>query len=276
MYTYAGSDPHPLLFHETAQTAFYVTIDALNRFQSFQSINANPYVVPALGLWFIAAESYISTVYKVANLDATLRHSRHVRQTSKLVEKYTAIEDHFCSSLPRPATPRVELAEFCTIRNLLFHDLTGVKRPTFHHTLFTDHAENANEVDLFQGVITALDVFRYFQFLFPGTDLMPSIFIQGAHEKIDVLTGEILFPAFTDLLSTKGLSTNLDLSLGTTQIGVEAESPLVFLIKAMSDADAALEIPADRPSIAWEYFGRAAKKRPIDDDKFELPRYSRR
>lgn len=275
-YTYAGSDPHPLLFHDTAQTAFYVTLDALNRFQSLSSINANHYVVPALGLWFIAAESYISTVYKVAQLDAALRGASAVPERTKLLQKYVAIEDHFGAPIPRPSKPRIEFAEFCTMRNLLFHDLTGVKRPKFHHSLFTNHAENANEVDLFQGVLNAIDVFTYFRLLFPGTDLMPSIFIQGAHEKIDTLTDEILCPAFADLLAAKELTTALDFSLGTAQIDAEAGAPLVFLVKATSDAEAPVAIPTDRPSVAWAYVERASEKRPVDDDKFELPRYTRR
>jgi hypothetical protein len=63
----------PFLFHDTAQTAFYVTIDALNRFQDMTPIGANAYVIPTIGLWFSATESYISTFYKLAQIDAHAR-----------------------------------------------------------------------------------------------------------------------------------------------------------------------------------------------------------
>lgn len=272
-YSYAGSDPRPLLFHETATTAFYVTIDALNRFQNLDPVGASPYVIPVLALWFMAAESYVSTIYKVAQLDAAHRGTAAITRTDRLALKYVAIEDHFGAATPRPKTPRLELIEFCTLRNTLFHDLTGVKQPTFHHTLFPTHVENVNEVDLFQGLIVAINVFAYFRYLFPEADLMPSVSIQGAQEKIDVLAEEVLFPAFADLLAAKGLDTGLALRLGDTRITAEASAPLVFMIRYEGDSSPSTA-PA-RPLIAWEHFNIAAAKRPVDDDKFEVPRYTR-
>lgn len=272
-YSYAGSDPRPLLFHETATTAFYVTIDALNRFQNLDPVGASPYVIPALGLWFMAAESYVSTIYKVAQLDAAQRGTEAVPLTSRLPLKYTAIEDHFGAAIPRPKTPRLEFIEFCALRNTLLHDLTGIKQPTFNHTLFPTAVENVNELDLFQGLIVAINVFTYFSNLFPEADLMPSVAIQGAQEKIDALTTEVLFPAFADLIEAKGLDTSLALILGDTRIAAEAPAPLFFMIKCAGDS--APSVAPTKPLIAWEYFNIAATKRPVDDDKFEVPRYTR-
>jgi hypothetical protein len=274
-YIYGGSEVRPLLFHETAQTAFFVTIDALNRFQAYDFIGANSYVVPTIGLWFQAMESYISTAHKVAQLDANLRGTTPALESKTLPSKFAAIEEHFGAALPGPDKPRLAFIEFCTLRNMLFHDLIGVKRPEFHHTFFAPAVENINEVDLFQSLIIAVDVFTYFRRLFPAADLMPSIAIQGAQEKLDVLTEEILFPAFTDLLAAKGLTTDLSLVLGSNEIQAEAPTPLLICIKTESDANAPVQISPKRQKVAWEYFNQASAKRPVDEDKFEIPRYTR-
>ena len=61
-YQYLGGATQPFLFHDSAQSAFYITVDALTRFQAQQFIGGNAYVIPSIGLWFLTTESYVSTV----------------------------------------------------------------------------------------------------------------------------------------------------------------------------------------------------------------------
>ena len=194
--------------------------------------------------------------------------------TKLLAHKFTAIEDHVGAPIPRPNDPRLSLVDFCTLRNMVFHDLIGTKNPAFNHSLFAPGGAFLNEVDLFQALLISINVCTYFRHLFQDYDLMPSIAIQGAQEKIDVLAKEILFPAFAELLAAKGLETGSGLELGQTKIEAEMPPHLRFFIKAESDANAPNALPAT-PFVVHDHFLRAAERRPVDDDKFEVPRYTR-
>jgi hypothetical protein len=280
MYRYGGSPPHPFLFHESAIAAFYISIDALNRFQEIDAVGGNPYVVPALGLWFLATESYLSTIYKVAEADHALAlqgpsssPSPKPKTTQKLFEKYTAIEDYFGVVPPRPKKPRAALGEFATLRNTLFHDLTGVKKPSFSHTIFPSNVENVNEVDLMQAAMVSIDVFTYFRYLFPKTDLMPSVQVGFAFDKIDRLASEALFPAFHEIVGAKGLATNLGTKLATNTIAVQAPLPLQILMKTEGPHAPVSTVGSAR--VAGRLLGAATDARPVADDEFQVPNYVR-
>jgi hypothetical protein len=280
-YVYGNSAPQPLLFHESANAAFYITLDALWRLQAVDVIGGNPYVIPALGLWFQATESYVSTIYKVAHADHTLRlagsspaRNPKPAATQRVVEKYTAIEDYFGAPEPHPDAPRVALAEFATLRNVLFHDLTGVKHPSFQHTMFSANVENVNEVDLLQAMIVSIDVFTFFRHVFPQADLMPSIQIGAAFEKLDVLADEVAFPAFREILAKKGLTTKLVLRAAVGHTAATAASPIQLIIRAAGPS-------APKPSstiaerIPQRYVAEAMNRRPVPDDLFHVPKYTR-
>jgi hypothetical protein len=279
-YMYGSQDPHPFLFHESAIAAFYITLDALNRFQDLAAIGGNPYVIPALGLWFLATESYVSTIYKVAVRDYALSKqgssptkSPKPLETNKVADKYKAIEDYFGAPTPRPKAPISALREFATLRNSLFHDLTGARRPTFHHTLFPSQVENVNEVDLLQGMIVSIDVFTYFRELFPQADMMPSIQIGLTFDKLDVLAAEMIFPAFEEILSAKGLTTDLKLRLANNRIAAAASLPLQIIIKAIGPQ--APTSPTISGLIADRYRRDAIDKRPVEEGRFHVPNYVR-
>jgi hypothetical protein len=279
-YLYGTDDTRPLLFHDSANAAFYITLDALNRFQEHDTIGGNEYVIPAIGLWFLATESFVSTVYKVAGEDYTLAQQgvspstgSQPKSTIKLLEKFRAIEDYFAAPKPRPKSPAVTLGEFATLRNTLFHDLTGVKQPTFSYTMFSTLAEHVNEVDLMQGMITSVDVFEYFRYLFPETDLMPSIHLGSSFEKLDTLAVEVLCPTFADIVTGKGLSTALTCAFTSTHIAASAPLPLRVVIKYEGPLAPRSTIGTDR--ISTQYMDGASRSRPVPKDQFGLPNYSR-
>jgi hypothetical protein len=282
-YMYGGGNPRPFLFHESAIAAFYITLDALNQFQKIEAIGGNPYVIPALGLWFLATESYVSTIYKIANIDfelaqASTSPSRSPKpwETERIEPKYIAIEDYFGVPSPRPKMPRSTLVEFATLRNTLFHDLTGVKQPLFTHTVFPTKVENVNEVDLIQAMIISIDVFNYFRFLFPQADVMPSIQLEGTFEKLDILASEIAIPAFQEILFAKGLETDLGLSLGTSRIAAAAPLSLQIVIRTNGPVAPKSAMAAGQNQLIGQRLLREAKeRRPVPPDIFHLPGYAR-
>ena len=278
-YIFGGDPPLPLLWHESANNAFYITLDALNRFQQIDSIGGNPYVIPAIGLWFLATESYISTLYKIARRDAELTQSAERRPGSlpqlaasaKFLEELASIEEYFSQGRSVDKELALRLGEFATLRNALFHDLTTVKKPQFVRTCFTSHVENVNEAHLMQAAVLAIEAFGYFRYLFPTTDLMPSIQIGIAVEKLDVLAGEVLFPTFRDILTAKGLDSDIELNPNAVVSAARAARPLALAIKF--EGPMSPRKTAGTPRISTRCIERAIASRPVDDDKFQVPAY---
>lgn len=278
-YIFGDDPPLPLLWHESANNAFYITLDALNRFQQIDSIGGNPYVIPAIGLWFLATESYISTLYKVARRDAEFTKSVLSRRASpprlpasaKVLEKFASVEEYFSRGHSVDKELALRVGEFATLRNALFHDLTTVKKPEFVRTRFTSHVENVNEAHLMQAAVLAIEVFGYFRHLFPTTDLMPSIQIGVAVEKLDVLAGEVLFPTFRDILAAKGLDSDIELNLEAIVSAAKATCSIALAVKF--DGPVSPRKTAGTPRISTQYVDRAIASRPVDNDKFQVPNY---
>lgn len=65
-----GGDILPFLFHDSANAAFYMTIDALKTMQETPVIGPTQYGIPAVNMWFLTVESIISTLYKIVFEDS--------------------------------------------------------------------------------------------------------------------------------------------------------------------------------------------------------------
>lgn len=227
---YFNGEPLPYLFHDTTNAAVYITIDALNRMQGRETIGGNEYCIPAIGLWFQAMESFVSTFYKIASENARV-NGRTIKETKNLLEKFDVVNSYFSNELCERSTLRNRLQDFATFRNAIFHDLTMVNsRTQYAHSLFSPNAEKLNEVDLFQSIVIALHVFAYHKHTFKDLDLMPQIFINHQFESVDVLSDEVLFPAFKDLLARKGLTTDLRFESPTETFAYEIDLPMEHLI----------------------------------------------
>jgi hypothetical protein len=197
-----SGDILPFLFHDSANTAFYITIDALKATQDSSVIGPTQYGIPAVNMWFLSVESLISTLYKIVLGDSESTKSRGaVRQTQKLLEKAEQIDSYISGGNATLSQMRLKLTEFATFRNTLLHDLTYVKRPTYSHTIFAVRAEKMNQVDLMEAVIVAINTFRYYRGAIHNIDLLPKIFINAQFDAIDLLAEEVLFPAFSEILA---------------------------------------------------------------------------
>ncbi|MGH9878256.1 MAG: hypothetical protein ACRD5H_11510 [Nitrososphaerales archaeon] len=239
---YFAGKPLPHLFHDTANGAFYITVDALNRMQSRATVGGNEYCIPAISLWFQATESYISTLYKIALEDSNAKNGPPVKHTEKMIEKFDEIARYFSKGSSTAPPLRNKLQEFATFRNILFHDLTMVKSPQYSHTLFAQEAEKLNEVDLFQSVVISVETFSYYRYIFKGIDLMPQIFINYQFDDLDRLANEILFPAFGELLAKKGVGTDLTLQISTDKFARESDVPITPVISYMGPTYPTIEL----------------------------------
>jgi hypothetical protein len=270
----------PLLFHDYAGTAYYLTLDALRNFEKAAAIGSGPFVVPAIAFWFMATESYVSTIYKTcAWIDDQLADhgcpppaGSRLRTTSKVVEKIRAVKEWVVRDCP-PDPPSARLQEFATFRNALFHDLTTpAPRTSYAHTAFAPQAEKCNQADLLEAVNIAVETFAYFRWLFASADLMPSIHIGAACEKLDMLSEAVLHPAFADILMAKELTSRVTLTRLET-CPAELRIHMQFLIRA--DGPTAETTPVGKRLIADAYQHRAVAARPVAATTFQVPNYAR-
>lgn len=169
---------------------------------------------------------------------------------------------------------QARLQEFSTFRNALFHDLTtGSPRTRYAHTRFAPRAEKCNQADLFEAMRISLEVFTYFRFLFMSADLMPSIPIGTAFEKVDKLAGEVLEPAFADILASKGLTSGSAIA-SQGSCPAELRVPLQFMIRT-EGAMAPTSTSRERSLAVDQYQEAAVQARPVNGDKFNVPNYFR-
>jgi hypothetical protein len=278
-----GEGPiRPFLFHQHAHTAYYLTLDALRNFEQSDAIGSGPFVVPAIAFWFMAVESYISTIYKTCSVIAASLDAEGWRQpaggplraTSKVVEKMTAVKKWIGGTCP-PDPPHNRLQEFSTFRNALAHDLTEyAPRTTYTHTQFAPRAEKCNQADLIEAVAISLEVFCYFRSIFYRADLMPSISIGVAFEKVDVLAQQVIYPAYREILAAKNL-TSATGALKYRTCPAELGVPLQFFIRT-DGPTAHSTMPPDADTLIVNRREKAAlQARPVKDDVFQIPNYTR-
>lgn len=260
----------PFLFHDSANASFYMTVDALKAMQDIPVIGPTQYGIPAVTMWFLAVESLISMLYKVVFEDS--KSKTPLQQTQGILRKATAIDSYISNGKSNPSSVRNQLTEFATFRNMLFHDLTYTKRPSYSHTLFAVKAEKMNQIDLMQAVIVAINTFRYYRAAIRGIDLMPKIFINAQFEAVDILTKEILFSSFSEILADREMTTGLKLEFTDELLGFELDIGARILIRYDGPT-----FPAQKstdPPIVHRFLSSVAARRPIDPSIFKLPDYT--
>lgn len=265
-----SGDILPFLFHDSANAAFYMAVDALKAMQDSLVIGPTQYGIPAVNMWFLSVESVISTLYKIVLDDS--KSLGTVKPTQKLLEKVEQIDSYISGGKATPSKMRLKLAEFATFRNTLFHDLTYVKRPTYSHTVFAVRAEKMNQVDLMEAIIVAVNTFRYYRGAIHNIDLLPKVFINAQFDAIDVLTEEVLFPAFSEILASRQMATDLKLEFSTESLDFELDIGATMLIR--HDGPTFPEQKPTNPTIVHRLLADACSRRPIDPTVFKVPDYT--
>jgi len=265
-----GGDILPFLFHDSANTAFYLTVDALKAMQDSPVIGPTQYGIPTVNMWFLAVESVISTLYKIVFEDS--QSKTPLKQTQKILDKVGDIDSYISVGKAVASRMRNQLTEFATFRNTLFHDLTHVKRPSYSHTVFAVRAEKMNQVDLMQAVIVAVNTFGYYRAAICSIDLMPKIFINAQFEAVDILAKEVLFPAFSEILVDRKMTTDLKLEFANEVLGFELDIGARMLVCYEGPTFPAQK--PTKPAVVHRFLNNAQSSRPIDQSIFKVPDYT--
>jgi hypothetical protein len=204
----------PLTFHDYSIKAFYYSCQSLDQLEHSQiHINSGNTTVVAIGFWFIAIEAYINAILKIGctlkRQDFNTYRSKNLKQRMEGILKL--LEEDIPAFHRTGITQR--LNEFMSFRNEIFHDRYVDEPLTFAKTAFSGIPFLANQVDVVQAALIALEVFLAFRQVYVGLDLMPDILIQiegsVGYEKYDSLYTGLLLPLFKKALEKHDLSSSV-------------------------------------------------------------------
>ncbi len=282
-YFFLSDEPQPLLFHGYAIAAYVNTLNALEGFEKQDAIGPGPYVLPSIIFWFLSSEAYISMCYKAAlqledRLGAEGRATPvgvPLDRTNNVTNKLRAVE-RFLTGEVASSSPHARLQEFASLRNDVFHDLTTpLPRRIYHHTKFSPRAEKANEADMIQAMLVAIEAFSYFRYLFYNADLMPSLHVGEGFEKLDVLARDVVLPAFHEVVAAKGLSTSLPTSPSLPMINVETRLLFRIAISHAGPTAPTTPLPDGKLRVQRLHDAAIARTSQPTSTTFAVPNYTR-
>jgi hypothetical protein len=205
----------PLTFHDYSIKAFYYSCQSLEQLEQSQvQINSGSPTIVAIGFWFIAIEAYINTVLKIG-CTLTGQNFKEEYRGKGLKQRLNGILNLIEGDLAifhrTGLTQR--LNEFMEFRNEIFHDRYLDEPLTFSKTAFSRIPFLANQVDVVQAALIALEVFLAFRKVYVGLDLMPDILVHVedtcGFEKYDSLYAEVLIPLFNQALEKHNLDSSV-------------------------------------------------------------------
>jgi hypothetical protein len=176
-----------------------------------------------------------------------------------------------------------KLEEFKTFRNEVFHDRFFDSEVKFYKTSFSPIPYLANQVDVVQSSIIALEIFQAFRFIYPGLDLMPDIFIQKNRSfgfiKYDFLYKEVILPFFSEALSKHSLNTELDtkpIEISLPESSILRKGDINIIIRAFHKEDIVHSTNDIETNIGAGLFNKVRALIPVKQEKnFQIPSYQR-
>ena len=229
-----------LTYLQFAHLAFYYSAQQIEQLEvSTDQINQGNATQTAVGLWFISIEAYINSILRVACLVKSLSFEKFKKKD--LGQRIKAIFDVLeVNRNPFYAGTFQKLEEFKCYRNELFHDRTNDKPMQFHRTVFSQNPMYANQVDVMQSAVIALETYQSFRYVLPKIDLMPQIMVTKEDSfffaKIDELYDEVLKPYFLSVLAKHSLTSSVELESSVNAIEEStplSKIPIKILIKAI-------------------------------------------
>jgi hypothetical protein len=205
-------------YDQHSRAAFdYTLADVLLIESSVDILHPGNNTYSTIGLWYMALESYITTLLKLCCLkkgeDFNKKYRNqdlHIRLGSLLELLQIDKKEVFKTGIVN------KILEFSQFRNELMHDRHFDKEMSFNRCRFSGIPIFANQVDVLQSFLIVLETTALLRYVIAGLDTMPTVVIQGqdrfAWEKLDVAYMEILLPFFRYALEKHGLKTGLDLN----------------------------------------------------------------
>lgn len=261
--------------------AFYFSCQNLEQLeQSEGMINQGNVSISAIGFWFLAVEAFINTLLKIACFSENFKEFRGKEINSRLSSVFdllkTKKQDFYRSGILS------RLEEFKIFRNEVFHDRFFDSEVRFYKTSFYSVPYLANQIDVVQASIIALEIFQAFRFVYPGLDLMPDIFIQKNSSfgfiKYDFLYREVILPLFSEALIKHSLNTDLvtkplEMSLSESSI---LQRDVKIIIRAFHKEDTVHSANGVETSIGASLFNKVRDLITINEEEnFQIPSYQR-
>ena len=211
-----------LTYMQFVHLGFYYSAQQIEQLEkSTTQINQGSATQTAVGLWFMSIESYINSILRISCLVKKISFDdikkKDLDSRIKVLFEVLAID-----KLPFYRGTLQKLEEFKRYRNELFHDRTNDTPLVFHKTAFSSNPFFANQVDVMQAAVVAVQVFNSFRHVIPKLDLMPHVLITKEdsffYEKIDTLFAKVLAPYFQKCLSKHSLSSDIDLYVDSPRL----------------------------------------------------------
>ena len=207
-----------LTYPKFAELAFYYSAQQIEQLEfSSQHIQQGNSVQTSVGLWFISVEAYINSILRIACFFSTASSFEDFK-TKDLGSRIKALLEILkIDRAPFYSGTFQRLEEFKRYRNALFHDRTNDKPLDFHKTSFGGNPMYANQVDVMQASVIAIETYSAFRHAIPDIDLMPQIMITKDDSfffvPVDELYTEVLRPYFEGALAKHSLTSSVTLDV---------------------------------------------------------------
>ncbi|MEH1893672.1 MAG: hypothetical protein V7K92_31085 [Nostoc sp.] len=264
--------------------AFYFSCQNLEQLeQSKDIINQGNVSISAVGFWFLAIEAFINTLLKIACFlkDKDFNEFRGKKLNDRLTAVFEILEIENKDFYRSGILPK--LKEFQTFRNEVFHDRFFNSEVQFHKTSFSSIPYLANQVDVVQASIIALEIFQAFRFVYPGLDLMPDIFIQKNSSygfiKYDFLYNEVILPLFYEALRKHSLNTDLvtePVEIRLPESSILQKGDVKIIIRAFHKENIIHSPNTTETNIGASLFNKVRDLITINEqENFQIPAYER-
>lgn len=250
-----------LTYMQFSHLAFYNSGQQIEQLEmSTAQINQGNFTQATVGLWFMAIESYINSILRISCLIKGMSFDDiKKKELDARIKILFAILD--VDKIPFYSGTFQKLEEFKRYRNELFHDRTNDTPLAFHKTSFSGNPFFANQVDVMQAAVVAMQVFNSFRHVVPRIDLMPQVMVTKEdsffYEKVDALFSQVLCPYFQKCLSKHTLTSSVDLHINVTRLGespIFSAFPIEVVVKAVPDEKYHVRPSQDKTRFGEELF----------------------
>jgi hypothetical protein len=284
-FPHKGNDESSRLlmtYPDYATKAFYLSCENIEQLEKSKNlINQGNTTIIAVGFWFIAIEAYINTLLKFAclikNKDFKEFKKKNIKdRLSKLFELAQIDKVNFYK-----LGILQKFEEFKTFRNEIFHDRIFNSEVTFNKTKFSSIPYLANQVDIVQASVIALEIFEAFRFVYAGLDLMPCIHVQKgdsfAFVKYDNLYKKVLSPFFNEVLKKHNLNTDLNfepLEINLAESSIASRGEIEIIIRTIPRKEFNQPVNNTQTEICTNLFNQIRESIVLDVEKeFRVPCY---
>ncbi|OBQ23557.1 MAG: hypothetical protein AN488_05355 [Anabaena sp. WA113] len=272
-----------ITYPDYATKAFYLSCQNIEQLEKSKNlINQGNTTIIAVGFWFIAIEAYINTLLKFACLieNKDFKEFKNKNINDHLLKLFELAQIDKVNFYKLGILPRFE--EFKTFRNEIFHDRVFNSEVTFRKTKFSSIPYLANQVDIIQASVIALEIFEAFRFVYAGLDLMPCIHVQKgdsfAFVKYDNLYKKVLSPFFNEVLKKHNLSTDLNFEpvekINLAESPIASRGEIEIIIRAIAREEFNQPANNTQTEIGTNLFNQIRESIVLDvDNEFRVPCY---